>query len=580
MQIKSEIQNIISKALKKSFEIDIKPDDIHLEHPQDESHGDWSTNIAMTLAKELNKAPSEIAETLIKLTSEDETSTSRLVGDVKFAQPGFINFTINPEVYKQNLKIILDEKESFGNSERLKGKRIMVEFAHPNPFKQFHIGHLRNIFLGESIVRLLESQGAEVIRTNYQGDVGMHIAKNIWAFRKVDPKDYPKTPDEQVSLLGKLYAQGATAFEENEKAKEEIKEINKKIYSKEDPEINKLWELGKKWSLDKFHEIYERVYTHFAREYMESETLEKCAEYIKLATEKGILEESEGALVFKGEKYGLHTRVFQNSQGLPTYEGKDLGLAYMQFTDFGEIDLNLKNVAVEHIGYFKVLFKVLELLDPKMFKDKFYHLAYEFVGLKKGKMSSRKGNVILGNDILNEAHARIAKIAKDKGSDNYSDETAEIIGVGAVKYSFLKISPFKYLAFDLDASLNFEGDSGPYVQYTYARAKSVLEKSDSKDKELKEIKNVLNSDAEISLIKWLYRFPEIVQESSIEYTPNTLCTCLYELSQRYNSFYKEHRIIDAENEESKVARLALTSATAQVIKNGLYLLGIKTVEKM
>jgi len=572
MNIKQILQQQFAKAIKEEFNISMEPEDIHLERPQDESHGDWSSNIGFILGKQISQDPYTVAQRI------NHRLTHPLIYRKKTIN-GFANIHLQTEHYIDTLVEILKENKKYGTNSRLKDKRLMVEFAHPNPFKAFHIGHLRNIILGESLVRLLESQGAKVIRTNYQGDVGMHIAKNIWAFKKIDPKDYPETTDERVTLLGKLYAEGATAFEENDQAQSEIREINKKIYSKEDPEINKLWDLGKKWSLEKFHEIYERVYTNFDREYMETETLDTCMKHVERALKKGILEKSQGAIIFNGEPHGLDTRVFVNSEGLPTYEGKELGLAYMEFKDFGELDLLIYNVAVEHNSFYQVTFKVKELLDPKLFKGKQYHNAYEFVGLKGGKMSSRKGNVVLGDEILTQAHNRIEKIVKEKSKVENIDEISEIIGIGAVKCSFLRISPFKYLAFDLEESLNFEGDSGPYLQYTYARAKSILrEVGEQKPKKIPA--DTLTSDHEIALLKWLERFPEVVEIASSEYTPNDICTYLFELAQRFNSFYKQHQVLKAEREEDKLARLALTQATSIVIEKGLDLLGIKTVEKM
>lgn len=574
--MKQEIQQLIADVLKQLYAVEIDRQEIHIEKPQDESHGDWASNVALTLARELKKPPREIAEELVKQLN---SSTIENIKEVEVAGPGFINFKLKEKFFKQGLLNILESPEDYPKNKRLKGKKVMMEFAHPNPFKSFHIGHLRNIILGESIVRLLESQGAEVIRTNYQGDVGMHIAKCLWAFQKVDKDSYPDTPDEKVALLGKCYAQGAQVFEEEDSAQEEIKEINKQIYTKENPEINKLWQLGRTWSLEKFHEIYERLYTHFHREYMESETLKYVEDAIKLAKEKGILKESQGAWIFDGSKYGLDTRVFLNSQGLPTYEGKELGLAELKTEEYGIVDLHIHNVAVEQKSFFAVTFKVKELLWPEAFKDKQYHNAYEFVGLKKGKMSSRKGNVVLGNDILNEAHTRIYQIVKNRENITNAEEVAEIIGVGAIKWSFLKISPFKYLAFDMEESINFEGDSGPYIQYSFARAKSILRSAEPYDK-VKDMENVLKEKEEVDVLRWLQRFPEVVENASIEYSPNYITSYLFELAQRFNSFYKNHSVLNAENPEERASRLMMTEAVSYVIKEGLNLLGVKTVEKM
>ncbi|MBN1915731.1 arginine--tRNA ligase [Candidatus Dojkabacteria bacterium] len=578
MEIKENLQKTISDSLKKSLGHKIEPSDIHLEHTQDETMGDIATNVALVLSRKLKKDPKKIAKEIIGGIGKNDLISSSQVAD-----PGFINFKIAPDVYKNVLSVVFTKGDKYGENSNLKGKKIMVEFAQPNPFKAFHIGHLRNIILGESIVRLLEAESAEVIRTNYQGDVGMHIAKCLWAFRKVDSKDYPKTNDEKVALLGKCYSEGARKFEENKKIENEIKEVNKKIYSGEDKEINKLWELGKKWSLDKFQEIYDRVDTTFERQYMESEVMKSCLKHIDEALKKGILKKSEGAVVFEGEKYGLDTRVFLNSEGLPTYEGKELGLAYKEFTDFGKIDLCIHNVAVEQISFFKVTFKVEELLNPELFKDKQYHNAYEFVGLKSGKMSSRKGEVVLGNDILNSAQKRIEKIVKARKNPIISNKDIEIIAVGAIKYSFLRISPFKYLAFDLESSLSFEGDSGPYIQYTYARAKSILREAGGKATDISGyslfLREVLNSQEELTLLKQISKFPEEVESATSKYSPHIIAEYLFNLAQKFNIFYKKHKVLKADKKD-RDARLALVSATAQVIKNGLYLLGIKTVEKM
>ncbi len=564
---KNHIIKKINNALGTDFSISL------LNYPPKAEMGDLTFSLFEVARKE-KKNPKEIGETLISKIKCDD-----IITDIKITG-SYLNFFINKKYLAKNtLSKIAKEKNKYGNNKNLKGKKIMVEFAHPNPFKSFHVGHLRNILLGESIVRLLECQGAKVIRTNYQGDVGMHIAKCLWAFSEISPRDYPKTADEKVALLGKCYAKGAKAFEEDEKIKQKIKEINKKIYSNSDKKIKKLWDLGKKWSLEKFHEIYERVYSTFSREYMESEVIKDAYNYIEQAKKKGILKESEGAVIFDGKKHGLETRVFLNSEGLPTYDGKELALAYKQFSDFGKIDLCIHNVAVEQIGYFKVNFKVQDLLDEKRFKGKQYHNAYEFVGLKKGKMSSRKGKVVLGNDILNEAHERIAKTTKEK-SDEIDVDTIEKVAISAIKYAFLKISPFKYLAFDMEESVSFSGDSGPYLEYTYARIQSILRKI--KNYELK-IKNLnfdkLNKTEEIELIKQLAKYPEIVEVASKNYDPSEIAKYLFDLAKLFNDYYHKTQILKSEDEIKKV-RLILISAVKQILKNGLYLLGIKTVEKM
>ncbi len=567
----TDLTSLVAKALG------IEPADLQLEHPLEKSHGDYSTSIALRKSGGTN--PREKAAELQKKL-ETDTEAGKMIAKTDIAGPGFLNIYLKPEVTAEYINKFAAKQ--FSAKKPLDGKRIMFEYAHPNPFKSFHIGHLRNIILGESLVRILEEQGAEVIRVNYQGDVGMHIAKCLWALKKVDQKDFPQDTTERVKLLGKAYAEGAAKFEQDEAIKEEIKTINKQIYSGEDKQIAELWSMGKEWSLAKFKELYERVYSSFVREYMESETLERSAKAIAEAKGKGILKESQGALIFDGSEYGLDTRVFQNSRGLPTYEGKELGLAYMEFSDYGELDLCIHNVAVEQISFFKVTFKAEELLDAEMFKGKQYHNAYEFVGLKSGKMSSRKGNVVLGEDILNEARNEILKIvsSREEMDESEKQNAADVISVGAVKYSFLNISPGTYLAFDLEKSLSFDGNSGPYLQYTYARARKILKEFGKELPEVTGLAEKLTEQEETDLYSYLYRFQEATTESAKSLSPNILCTYLFELAQKFNLFYKKVNVLKETDEQKKFSRLLLISAVANVLGKGLGLLGIKSLERM
>lgn len=543
-----------------------------LVYPPNPEMGDLSLP-SFEISKILKQNPKEVIDNFL-----EKIKTDKIISGIKSAGP-YLNFVINKEyLNKEVINEILKQEEKYGRNEKLKGKKIMIEYAHPNPFKSFHIGHLRNIILGESIARLIEAQGARIIRVNYQGDVGMHIAKCIWAFKEIDPKNYPEIADEKVALLGKCYAEGAKAFEENGVAKQMITYINRQIYEGKDKEIKKLWELGKKWSLEKFHEIYKRLDTSFEREYMESEVMNEGVRQVKKAIDKKILEKSDGAIIFNGKKYGLDTRVFLNSEGLPTYEGKELGLAQFEFKDFGKIDLCIHNVAVEQISFFKVTFKVQELLDPKKFKDKQYHNAYEFVGLKSGKMSSRKGQVVLGNDILNTAVEEIKAKTKNKNIKNIN-KLYEDIAVGAVKYSFLKISPFKYLAFDLDESVSFEGDSGPYLLYTYARIKSIFRKARIKKLASQIDLKFLDNIKEYNLVLKLAKYPEFVEKAAESYDPSEVSKYIFELAKEFNDYYHSVQILKSD-EDIKNARLALLSGVGQVIKNGLNLLGIKAVDEM
>lgn len=539
--------------------------EVELEYPDNESFGDFTTNVALIAAKKEGKNPRVLAEELAAKLKESDNLKS-IIEKIEVAGPGFINFWLKNDVLVNNLMEIDVQKGEYGKNNLLKGKKIMFEYAHPNTHKAFHIGHLRNITTGETLSRLYSANGAEVIRANYQGDVGLHIAKALYGIQKLgfnDPGDIKK----RAEYLGKAYASGATAYEEDEKAKEEIHVINGKIYDKSDEEVNKLYKETRQWSLDYFGEIYKRVYTKFDRFYFESECAERGKEIALKALKEGILEESEGAVIFRGSNYGLHDRVFISGKGVPTYEGKDLGLAELQFKEYNP-DMLIHTVGPEQKEYFKVIFKALEFIMPET-KGREMHVPYGWVRLKEGKMSSRTGNVILGEAILDEAKENILKSYKTE------DETAEKIAVGAVKYSFLKNGLSQDISFDLKESISLEGNSGPYLQYTVARTNSVLGKAGSANG-FDVTDSELNAE-ELSVLRTLSRFSGVIATAAKSYSPNLLCNYLYDLAQKYNGFYNKHKILESDNEDFRVE---LTKGVGQVLKNGLNLLGIEAPEKM
>ena len=543
-------------------------DSVLLETPENESFGDYSSNIAMVSAKEKGKNPRGIAENLVEKLKVDK-ELSEICDKMEIAGPGFINFWLKKDVLVDNLKQIDIDKENFGKNVNLKGQKIMFEFAHPNTHKAFHIGHLRNITTGESLSRFYETNGSEVIRANYQGDVGLHIAKALWGIQKLGFVD-PGNTKSRAEFLGKAYATGSKAYEEDEKAKEEIHSINGKIYSKEDKKLNELYEQTRKWSLEYFDGIYKRVHTKFDRLFFESECAEKGKEIAEKACKDGVLEKSEGAIIFSGSKYGLHDRVFITSLGVPTYEAKDLALAGLQFSEF-DPDKILHIVGPEQAGYFQVLFKALELIMPET-KNKEVHIPYGWVKLKTGKMSSRTGQVVLGEWLLDEAKKELVK------THPMPDSVAEDVAVGAVKYSFLKTAINQELAFDIKESISLEGNSGPYLQYTVARCNSVLAKAGKKQKDSLSVGELKNE--EFSVARSLVHFPEIIESAAENFAPNILCNYLYDLSQKYNRLYNSCPILNNSDENVTNFRLGLTIGVSQVLKNGLKILGIQTPEKM
>ncbi|MBI3335253.1 MAG: arginine--tRNA ligase [Candidatus Portnoybacteria bacterium] len=579
--LKQDLQEIIFEAVKRSGFNEIKEDEIPLEAPPSFVGGDFASNVALVLGEKAKENPQEIAKKIAQFLNESKAA-KRVIEKAEVAGGGFINVTLTSAYLVQQLARAMKGGEKFGKGDALKGKKIMVEFTDPNPFKEFHIGHLYSNAVGESIARLLESQGAEVKRASYQGDVGLHVAKALWGMEQ-KLKTVPlkalekKTLNEKVKFLGEAYALGAKMFEEDSALKEEINELNKKIYELH-PSIKKLYGRGRKWSLDYFETIYKRLGTKFDFSYFERDTGKEGLAYVKKFLAKHVFEKSKGAVIFNGEKYGLHTRVFINSQGLPTYEAKELALAFMKYQDF-PCDESIIVTGSEINEYFKVVLTALEEINPQL-RAKTKHISHGMVRLPEGKMSSRKGEVITGEWLVNEAKSRVLEImnaSKSETDAGQKEAIAETVAVGAVKYSLLKSSLGKDITFDFNESINLEGASGPYLQYTYVRTKSVLKKAKHITFSTIVEKSISLNRQERQVIKLLLQFSDVVRSAGFTHSPNVLCTFLFEAAKAYNNFYGKHRIIGSGNE---ALRLALTFTVSHALKNGLALLGIQVPEKM
>jgi len=565
MEIREKLKNKILGVLE---ELNIEEKDVNFT--SDISHGDFSTNISLTVfhkLKEKFKNPIELGKFIVSQIQKNVPEIER----IEISPPGFLNFFLREIFLIKKVDHITSDK-NYGKGSGLQGHKILLEFAHPNTHKLFHIGHLRNISVGESLARLLDFQGSKVIRANYQGDIGLHVAKAIYGIQNSEFRIQnfgKKSIKERIKFISNAYVEGNKAFEEDEGAKTRISELNKKLYEK-DPDLMQVWEITRKWSLEYFDRIYKRLGTKFDRLYFESEAAEPGREIVLKNVGK-VFVKDDGAVIFEGEKCGLHNRVFINSIGLPTYEGKDVGLAHLQMKEFSP-DKIIHVVGPEQKGYFDVLFKALEEVSAD-FKNKELHLEYGFVRLKEGKMSSRRGDVVEGEWLLDETKRRLKE-----NFEQMKEETLGKVAVGAVKYSMLKFSRKSDITFSFKESINLEGNSGPYIQYAYARTNSVLAKVKSEKLKVKsKIKNSKLEKEELLLLRLLIQFPQVVREAQENFAPNTLANYLFELSQAFNNFYQKHKIIGSENQDF---RLNLTSAVGKTLKTGLYLLGIEAPNKM
>jgi len=560
------IRDILKKSIHNALEnLSVVGADILLEHPTELSHGDYSTNIAMMLAKELKQSPRDLAENIVKYIKENQP---REVLHVDVAGSGFINFHLSRQFFAESLTEILQKSDTWGTNSLCKGKKVMVEYTDPNPFKEFHIGHLMSNAIGESISRIVAFSGAEVKRANYQGDVGLHVAKAIWGLRKSG-----NTPDD-IQTLGTAYARGAFAYEEEENAKAEMQAMNKSVYTRDSEEINALYDKGRTLSLAYFETIYQKLGTRFDHYFFESESGVFGKETVREHTD--VFEESEGAVVFRGEAHGLHTRVFINKEGLPTYEAKELGLAKLKHDTYS-YDLSLIITGNEVSEYFKVILKAMEYVFPEL-APKTRNITHGMMRLATGKMSSRTGEIVTAESLIQSVQAQTLEKMKDadeeKAVEN-KEEVAERVAVGAIKYSILKQSAGKDIVFDMEKALSFEGDSGPYLEYAYARACAVLAKTGKVSAAAKLPRtNVIVTHTE----RLLYRFPEVVERAALLYEPHHITTYLTELAGVFNNYYAHEKILDGSPDEPY--KLALTKAFAITMKNGLALLAIPAPEKM
>jgi len=536
------------------------------------------------LSKKLKKDPRIIAIDVVnKLAKTDAAKakkTASLIADVRAVGP-YVNFYADwGRLNGLVLKDILKQRGKYGSSKQSK-ERVMTEFAHPNTHKAFHIGHVRNICLGESISRLLAFSGKKVIRANYQGDIGPHVAKCLWGYINIHKKKAPKGRGIDKGLwLGEVYARASQKVRGNDKLEAEVREINSKLYAG-DKDMVKLWKQTRQWSLDYYERVYRDFGAKFDRLYFESE-VEKPGKAAALGLlKKGLAKKSQGAVVMDYEKDGLGIFVLLTQDGNPLYGAKDLGLAKLQVKEHRP-DSILHIVGTEQNTYFRQLFRTFGLMDKGLAKKE-HHICYELVNLPTGKMSSRTGTVITYDKLRKKLASLARKVTAQKNpklKGKALERAAEIVALGALKYGMLMVSPEKTILFDWDRALSFEGNSAPYIQYSHARACSILRKSGKAIPATASIGKGLGSEQEIALTRHLAAFPETAAHAARDLRPHYMANYAYDLATKFNEFYEKSPVLSAPTKELKASRLALVKAARIVMGNALELLGIGAPERM
>ncbi len=556
-EIKEKLRAVISEL----FGIDFSP---NVTVSPKEFKADYSTNVAMAISKQVGKNPREVAEKIVKALDDSGY-------EIEIAGPGFLNFKSSDEYFKAKIADFGSNFTKNISQDEYLGKTVICEFSDPNPFKVLHVGHLYTSIVGDSISRLVEFAGGKVIRANFGGDVGLHVAKTLYAVIR-DGKD---TSD--IETIGECYVEGTRAYEEDEKAHEEITRLNQLIFSisasgpemvYEDGEKAKIAELywrGREVSYNYFKAFYKKIGLEFDKYYPESTVADRGLSEVKSHI-GDVYEESDGAIVYKGEKDGLHTRVFINKNGLPTYETKDVGLLFTKYDDY-KFDKSVVITGNEQLEYMKVVLASISKYAPELV-EKTTHLTHGMVRLPgNAKMSSRLGNFLKAVDVLE---------AVDEALESEHGSKDEKVSLGATKYAFLKYKIGGNIIFDPKESVSMTGNSGPYLQYSAVRASKIignlLKDGVSNASEEWEL-----TERERELIKKIIAYPEEVRVTVKELSPNKLCNYLYELAQEFSRFYETTKVAGSEFE---FERGQIVLAYLKVLTHGLGLLGIEVPERM
>ncbi len=539
-----------------------------VEHPKDMSHGDYATNAALSVSKQVGKSPNEIAEALLEYLI---THKEIFIDSISIAGPGFINFTLSRKHFVDAVREAANV-ETYGHTNVYAGKKILIEHSSPNLFKPFHIGHLMNNTIGESITRLAKVSGAEVSTVSFPSDISLGVAKAIFILLETHGPDFVPV---DVSVLGDAYVEGIKRYDDNESescgsTQYRVKEIADNLYAGIDSPEWKLFQACKKLNIAYFEDIVAKLGSHFDTYIYESEAGVE-GKKIVLENTPQVFTESEGAIVYVPDqsRKDINTAVFINSQGNPTYEAKDIGLLHLKFKQYNP-DLSIFITDSQQVSHFAVVLDAAKHIDAS-WVERSLHRYHGRMSFKGQKMSSRLGGVPLVTDVL----ASIIDEVKEKNPD-ITAQAGEIIGIAAIKFAILRAAAGSNINFDPDTSLSFVGDSGPYLQYTAVRATTLLAKGNE---------TAITPDATTpfagteTLERLIARYPEVITLAQREWVPHTIVGYLLDLAQAFNSWYGGAKILD-EDKSATAYRLAVVQATKQTLTNGMWVLGIDVPERM
>lgn len=595
MSLDSIISQGVSRAVKELYGVNTPAEQIVPQATRKEFEGNL-TIVVFPWVKAARKAPDAVATEIGNWLVDNEPAVDRFN-----AVKGFLNIVIEPTYWNSVLEHIASD-DNFGFKEATADSPlVMVEYSSPNTNKPLHLGHVRNNLLGYSLARILQACGNKVVKTNIVNDRGIHICKSMLAWQKWGDGATPESTGKKGDhLIGDFYVlfdkhfreevktlmeKGMTEDEAKAESKlmAEAREMLRK-WEQKDPEIRSLWEMMNKWVYDGFDITYKRMGVDFDKIYYESDTYLEGKEKVLEGLEKGIMYRKEDGSVWADlTDAGLDNKLLLRSDGTSVYMTQDIGTAKLRFRDF-PIDKMIYVVGNEQNYHFQVLSLLLDRLGFKWGKD-LVHFSYGMVELPQGKMKSREGTVVDADDLMEEMVANARDVSAQLGkTDGLTpaeiDEISETVGLGALKYFLLKVDPRKNMMFNPAESIDFNGNTGPFIQYTYARIRSVLRKAAELGYEIGDYAAVTPNDKEIALIQTLSDFPPTVEEAGRSYSPALIANYAYELVKQYNQFYHDYSILKEENPAVRSLRLALCKSVARTVKQAMGLLGINVPERM
>jgi len=595
MSIDNILCQAVAKALGALYGLETEAGNISLQATRREFRGSH-TLVVFPWVKAARKSPEAVAEEIGKWLKENEPA----VADYNVVK-GFLNIEVDPKVWNSVLAAIVAD-DNFGITEAgPDSPLVMVEYSSPNTNKPLHLGHLRNILLGSSLAKILAAGGNRVVKTNIVNDRGIHICKSMLAWKKwFDGRTPADCGIKGDHLVGDCYVAFSSHLKEEveklmasgmdkdqaEAASTLMAEAREmlRLWEAGDPEVRALWEMMNSWVYEGFDQSYRRMGVDFDKIYYESQTYLDGKAKVLEGLEKGLLYRREDGSVWADlTAEGLDHKLLLRSDGTSVYMTQDIGTAKQRFDDY-PIDRMIYVVGNEQNYHFQVLSILLDRLGFNWGRD-LVHFSYGMVELPNGKMKSREGTVVDADDLMADMVADAKKVSTELGkTDGLSaeeiDSIAEMVGLGALKYFLLKVSPRKNMTFNPEESIDFNGNTGPFIQYTYARIRSVLRRASEAGMNIGDYSAVVPNEKEIALVQRLADFPSVVAESGRNFSPALIANYVYELVKEYNQFYHDCNILRETDEAVRSLRLALSEATARVVRTATSLLGISVPERM